>query len=155
MSESEVSAKVGNKVGFEGVSPILRVANLQASTDYYVQKLGFKLDWTTSTFNLVSRGRCGIFLSQDDQGHPGSWVWIGVEDAEELHEEYKVSGAKIRNPPTNFEWALEIQVEDLDGNVLRMGSEPRADEPIGAWLDMDGVRWAKTPQGDYIRVMEN
>ena len=34
-------------------------------------------------------------------------------------------GAPIRLPPTNFSWALEIQVEDPDGNVLRFGSEPR------------------------------
>jgi hypothetical protein len=28
-------------------------------------------------------------------------------------------------PPTNFPWALEMQVKDPDGNVLRIGSEPK------------------------------
>jgi hypothetical protein len=32
--------------------------------------------------------------------------------------------------PRNFEWAYEMRVEDLDGNVLRIGSEPRSDIPI-------------------------
>ena len=28
--------------------------------------------------------------------------------------------------PTNFSWALEMHVEDPDGNVLRLGSELRS-----------------------------
>lgn len=48
---------------------------------------------------------------------------------------------KIRHPPTNYSWALEMQVEDLDGNILRLGSDPRAGEPDGEWLDMYGNRW--------------
>jgi hypothetical protein len=46
------------------------------------------------------------------------WIWIGVQDALALHAQYVHSGAKIRNQPNNFEWALEMQIEDLDGNVL-------------------------------------
>jgi catechol 2,3-dioxygenase-like lactoylglutathione lyase family enzyme len=132
------------KVGFEGVNPILRVQNVAASIDYYVQKLGFKVDWQTPIFASVSRGRCGIFLSQGDQGHFGSWVWIGVEDAEALLSEYQAKGAKIRHPPTNYDWAYEMQVEDLDGNILRMGSDQKTDQPIGEWLDMDGGRWIQS-----------
>jgi predicted enzyme related to lactoylglutathione lyase len=48
-----------------------------------------------------------------------------VDDAEKLHEELKARGVAIRLPPTNFPWALEMQIEDPDGNVLRLGSEPR------------------------------
>jgi predicted enzyme related to lactoylglutathione lyase len=36
----------------------------------------------------------------------------------------KARGVKILLEPTNFPWALEFQVEDPDGNVLRFGSEP-------------------------------
>ncbi len=61
-----------------------------------------------------------MFLCQGDQGHPGSWVWISG-DVEAVYEEFRASGAKIRHPPTNYSWALEMQVEDLDGNVLRIG----------------------------------
>jgi len=107
-------------VGFEGVTPILRVRDMAASLDHYVRVLGFKVDWQSEYFASVTRGRCHIFLSYGDQGHPGGWVWIGVEDAAALQEEYKRTGAKIRNPPTNYQWAYEMQVEDIDGNVLRM-----------------------------------
>jgi hypothetical protein len=34
-----------------------------------------------------------------------------------------------------------MQIEDFDGNVLRIGSDPRPGEPGGEWLDMYGRRW--------------
>jgi catechol 2,3-dioxygenase-like lactoylglutathione lyase family enzyme len=147
MSPNETSTPA-----FEGVTPILRVQNLPASVDYYLQRLGFKLDWDGPHFASVSRGRCHIFLSQGDQGHPGSWVWIGVEDADALFAEYKANGAKLRHPPTNYQWAYEMQVEDFDGNILRLGSEPKSDQPIGEWLDMDGTRWTQSPDGEWKRA---
>jgi hypothetical protein len=64
-----------------------------------------------------------------------------VQDAATLFEQYKATGAKIRHPPTNYAWAYEMQVEDLDGNVLRMGSESKENESYGEWLDMDGKAW--------------
>ncbi len=148
MSNSETS----NAIIFEGVSPILRVQNLSASIDYYVHKLGFKIDWQGPGFGSVSRGRCHIFLSEGDQGNPGSWVWIGVEDAEALFNEYRIKEVKVRHPPTNYSWAYEMQVEDLDGNVLRLGSEPKSDQAVGEWLDMRGNRWAMASDGAWVRM---
>ncbi len=122
-------------VRFERVTPILRVENIEASIDYYVRILGFKVDWQYPYFASVSRGGCCLFLSQGDQGNPGTWIWIGVEDAEALFNEYRTSGAKIRHEPTNYEWAYEMRVEDPDGNILRFGSEPKESQPTGEWLD--------------------
>lgn len=145
-------APAKNAVGFEGVCPILRVKSVVAGVEYYVQKLGFTIDWQTPYFCSVSRGRCHIFLSEGDQGNPGSWVWIGVEDAEALFNEYQASGAKIRHPPTNYAWAYEMQVEDPDGNILRLGSDPKSDHPAGEWLDMHGNRWVLVPTGEWQRM---
>ena len=50
-----------------------------------------------------------------------------MDDVCRLHEELKARGVAIRLPPTNYPWALEMQIEDPDGNVLRLGSEPRDD----------------------------
>lgn len=138
--------------GFEGVTPILRVQNVRASIDYYVGALGFKVDWETPIFASVSRDRAHVFLSEGDQGNPGSWVWIGVTDAAALSDEYRRTGARIRHPPTNYPWAYEMQVEDIDGNVLRLGSEPLSDSACGEWLDMRGGLWAMTSAGEWTRV---
>jgi predicted enzyme related to lactoylglutathione lyase len=150
MSSTESAKPAG--VSFEGVNPILRVKDLSASIDYYVQFLGFTIDWQGSNFASVSRGRCHIFLSQGDQGQPGSWVWIGVEDADALLEEYRRTGAKIRHMPTNYPWAYEMQVEDLDGNVLRLGSDSKENEPTGEWFDMYLQRWVPLSQGEWRRA---
>jgi catechol 2,3-dioxygenase-like lactoylglutathione lyase family enzyme len=133
---------------FEGTQPILRVADLEASVRYYVDALGFRMDFLESIAS-VSRGGCALFLVQGDQGHPGSWVWVGVDDVDLVHAEYLRSGANIRQPPTNFPWACEMQVEDLDGNVLRLGSESRPHQPFGSWRDMHGGLWKQQSDGTW------
>jgi predicted enzyme related to lactoylglutathione lyase len=116
------------RVRFENSAPILRVENMPASLQFYVNALGFQnASWGNDNFTHISRDSAGIYLCQGGQGRGAAWIWIGVEDAEKLHEEYKARGVAIRLPPTNYPWALEMHVEDPDGNVLRMGSEPRTE----------------------------
>jgi catechol 2,3-dioxygenase-like lactoylglutathione lyase family enzyme len=150
MATTGVSSKQAIALG--GVTPVLRVADVEVSADYYVRVLGFEINFKTPGFVSVGRGRCNLFLCEGDQGHPGSWVWIDGKDVDQLYEEFKASGAKIRNPPTNYSWALEMQVEDLDGNVLRFGSDPRKGEPDGPWLDMYGDRWIRLPNGSHQKL---
>jgi catechol 2,3-dioxygenase-like lactoylglutathione lyase family enzyme len=140
------------RTAFECVTPILRVKSVTRSIDYYERKLGFRLDWRGPIFASVSRGKSAIFLSEGDQGHAGAWVWVGVSDCDAMLKEYRRTKAKIRHLPANYSWAYEMQVEDLDGNVLRMGSEPKAGKPIGEWLDMRGRRWAFTPERGWSRA---
>jgi uncharacterized glyoxalase superfamily protein PhnB len=45
---------------------------------------------------------------------------------EPIYDQLKARGVPIRMAPTNYPWALEMQVEDPDGNVLRLGSEPKS-----------------------------
>jgi len=117
----------------ESINPILLVSDMNASLNYYEKVLGFKrADWVTddSPFALVLRDGFGIYLSEDYEKHQRTWVWVGAEDIEPIYEEYKASGAKIRQAPTNYSWAYEMTVEDPDGHVLRIGSEPREGVPF-------------------------
>jgi hypothetical protein len=98
------------------------------------------------------RDKCNIFRSEGDQGHPGDWVWIGTGDIVPLWEEFPAKGAKLGHPPTNNEWAQEMQIEDPDGNVLRFGSDPLPNQTFGEWLDMNGVAWFKNPDGSFSKV---
>ena len=127
---------------FGSPMPVFRVQDVDASIAYYKDALGFELRWRAGdTFGCVVRDKCSIFLTNDNQSQPRMWVWIGVQDVRALHGDLVASGAKIRNPPNNFEWALEMQVEDLDGNVLRIGSDPEKEKPLRVWRDGDGIGW--------------
>ncbi len=92
MSDSRMGAATPSRVRFEGSQPILHVENMQASLRFYVDALGFEnASWGTDNFTSVSRDRAGIYLCRGDQGRGGAWAWIGVEDVEKLHEEYKLA----------------------------------------------------------------
>jgi hypothetical protein len=45
-----------------------------------------------------------------------------------------------------------MQIEDPDGNVLRIGSEAKPDRPVGPWRDMGGDLWDLNPDGAWVRV---
>ena len=117
-------------VGVECIIPILRVKSLQASISFYVDVLRFKVDWSTATMASVSRDGRAIMLCEGDQGQPGTWIWIGVEDIEPLFHELATKGMTIRQGPTNYRFAYEMRIEDPDGHVLRFGSEPKRDRPF-------------------------
>jgi catechol 2,3-dioxygenase-like lactoylglutathione lyase family enzyme len=113
-------------VRFEGAHPILRVENMEAALRFYVGVLGFKnVSWGNDEFTSVSRDGAAIYLCRGGQGRGGAWLWAGVEDVEVLYEDLKARGIPIRMAPTNFPWALEMHLEDPDGNVLRLGSDPK------------------------------
>ena len=110
------------RVRLEGSQAIFRVENIKIALRFYVDVLGFEnASWGTDEFTSISRDRAAIYLCRGAQGRGGAWIWIGVEDVEKLHEECRAREVTIRLPPTNYSWALEMQVEDPDGNVLRLG----------------------------------
>jgi predicted enzyme related to lactoylglutathione lyase len=125
---SSGNAKDPGTIGVECITPILSVRSVSSSIRYYVDVLGFAVDWggeDASEMASVSRDGHAIMLCQGGQGQPGTWIWIGVEDIEPLFERFQSQGAKVRQRPINHPWAYEMQIEDPDGHVLRFGSEPR------------------------------
>jgi catechol 2,3-dioxygenase-like lactoylglutathione lyase family enzyme len=91
------------RVRFEYIEPILRVENMAASIRFYVDLLGFEnARWGNDDFTRVSRDGQGIYFCRGSQGQGGAWVWIGVEDVETSHEEYRAPPVSVRLPPTNY-----------------------------------------------------
>jgi catechol 2,3-dioxygenase-like lactoylglutathione lyase family enzyme len=119
----------------ENVTPILRVEDVEASRRCYVETLGFALEWDADGMVAVSRDRKSTMLCEGGQGHPGTWLWIGVEDADAFFAEFLANDAHIRSPPQNLSWAYEFQVEDPDGHVLRFGAEPKPGPTDGTFRD--------------------
>ncbi len=117
--------KIGNTI------PVLPVRDLQRSITFYRETLGFKLDWGGAkgdTICSVSRDNRPIMLSQTDKIGSPAWVWMGADVA--LFELYRSKGVKVFQEPRNYTWAYEMKFEDIDGNILWLGSDPRKDQPL-------------------------
>jgi catechol 2,3-dioxygenase-like lactoylglutathione lyase family enzyme len=129
MSET-ASTKPASSARVECVIPILNVRDLAASLAFYLDVLGFRIDWRGRQMASVSRDGKAIMLCQGEQGGPGTWVWIGVEDVEPFYADLRARGdVKIVLEPTNYWWAFEFRIADPDGHVLRLGSDAKDDKP--------------------------
>lgn len=153
MSDPEGRATPSRPARFGAATPILRVADFDASVAYYVGVLGFELAWRDRRFGCVRRGDASLMLCQGSQGCGGTWAYVEVDDADALHAELRARGARIRHPPQTFPWgSRELHVFDPDGHVLRLGAESRPGDPLGEWLDEAGVRWQALPDGGWRQV---
>ena len=113
----------------ENTIPVLPVKDLSESIRFYTEVLGFKLDFSTAKVASVSRDGCGIMLDALRDQAGASWVWIGVRDAA-VFDDYRQKGVKVFQEPRNHPWAYEMKFEDMDGNVLWLGTESRSDLPF-------------------------
>jgi catechol 2,3-dioxygenase-like lactoylglutathione lyase family enzyme len=118
--------KTALPIRLENITPILHVSDMATSRAFYVGILGFKeAEWGDDNFTSIARDNTGIYLCRNGQGHPGTWIWMGFDgDIHRLHELLKVKGVKVRMAPTNFSYAMEMHIEDPDGHVLRLGTDP-------------------------------
>ena len=125
-----------NPIRIHHAIPILRVANLATSLDYYTRILGFAIPWQLPYYAAVRRGTCSIMLCEGGQGNPGTWIWAPISDADALYEEWLAAGANILQGPTNFPWgSREIQILDPDHHRLRFAADLKEGEPMGQFID--------------------
>lgn len=131
------------QVTIENTIPVLAVANVQASIDFYCDKLGFQSDWSgggeTPQIASVSRGGHAIMLQCREPLTSGC-VWIGLEGFESLWKRIRADGTiAVVERPTNQPWALEMKIEDPDGNILWFGTEPLEGVPFGQEPAQSGI----------------
>jgi catechol 2,3-dioxygenase-like lactoylglutathione lyase family enzyme len=109
----------------ESLIPILYSDDIRRSIAYYTGILGFpdKWEWEDPpTFGGVNWGDVRIFFCKQDQGHPGTWICINVENVDEYHTTIREKGAVILSPPEDKPWFMrEMLVRDPDGHVIRFG----------------------------------
>jgi predicted lactoylglutathione lyase len=111
--------------------PVLPVSDLATSVEFYSDILGFSLDWgdvQNDSVCSVSRDGRPIMLMKRPAPLPHTCVWIGLED-DSLFNEFRAKGVKVLQEPQNRPWAYEMRISDIDGNVLWLGTEPRAEAP--------------------------
>ena len=115
---------------FPQAVPEIPVANIDKAAEYYVNALGFQLDWHSKQDGIagISQGDSRIFLTDAPfREHHGNIapvvVWLNLkskQDVDELYHRWQQAGAKILAEPEDKPWNLrEFTVADLEGNQLR------------------------------------
>ena len=126
------------EITFQAV-PILRIFDEARAREFYVDYLGFTVDWehrfepSLPLYMQVSRGGMSLHLS----GHhgdctPGSAVYIRTTGIKELHAEltsknYPNLRPGLEHAPWN---SLEMELTDPFGNRLRFGEPLPVAHPV-------------------------
>lgn len=110
------------------VMPTLRIADYARSKEFYVDGLGFQIDWEHRfephfpVFMQVSRDEMAFFLTE----HKGDCSFGGllhlyVPDVDAWHAEFVSRGVAVHEPPNQSLPGLrDMTIIDPDGNKLRI-----------------------------------
>ena len=123
---------------FPSPVPEIPAANVDRAASYYVNTLGFALDWGDDQGGIagISRGCCRLFVTnrlfRESHGNAGPVVfWLNLDSkarVDELFLEWKSAQAKIVSEPEDKPWKLrEFEAADLDGNLIRVFYDFRLD----------------------------
>lgn len=115
-------------ISFNRTIPILRMFSEEKAREFYVDYLGFKVDWegrfeeNTPLYMQVSRGNLVFHLSEHyGDGTPGAAVYVAMQGVREFHEEISAKKYKYYRPDvvrTQWNtWAMDLL--DPFGNKLR------------------------------------
>lgn len=116
------------------ISPILSVADIEASITFYTEKLGFTHEWSMTdennkpTFSCVKLGDAEVmlgvlegFVEEADRDRLGKGVQLFIRlpqeiDVDALYTQAKTSGATIARELETRDWGERtFSVKDLDG----------------------------------------
>lgn len=109
---------------------VLAVQNLEISTRYYIDVLGFTKDpidaagWSFLTRDSfrVMLGECANEPPAGDLGDHSYFAYWNIEGVDELFEEFRAKGALILTKPTDKPWGLrEFTLKTPDGHRIACG----------------------------------
>jgi catechol 2,3-dioxygenase-like lactoylglutathione lyase family enzyme len=119
-------------IEFIEVVPILRMFDVAKAREFYVDFLGFKVDWehrfepNAPLYMQVSRGKLALHLSEHHgDGTPGTAVYVPMKDIDALHAELSAKTYKYNRPGIcDQSWGMrEMTVNDPFGNTIRFGEQ--------------------------------
>ena len=116
---------------FPAAVPEVPAANVDEAAAYYVQTLGFTLDWGGDEGGIagISRGKCRLFVTnrsfREHYGNTGPILfWLNLDskaEVDELFAAWKAANARIVSVPEDKPWKLrEFIAADPDGNLIRV-----------------------------------
>jgi catechol 2,3-dioxygenase-like lactoylglutathione lyase family enzyme len=133
------SYRLCQEVGIvQNVYPTLRITDYDAARAFYVDTLGFQIDWEHRfepgfpVFMHISRDGLALYLSQHRGAGPaGGLVYLYVPDVDAWYREFSAKGVRLIHPPEDQRWGTrEMVLTDPDGNRLNISTRLRADTTV-------------------------
>ncbi|MFZ0667891.1 MAG: VOC family protein [Acidimicrobiales bacterium] len=116
------------------VAPGLPTTDMARTVEHY-GRLGFifsapgSQSVTDACFSIAQRDGIELHfaLKEDhDPARTAMWIYVGVEDADEIGAEFAAAGVEVRRPPHDTDYKMrELAYIDPDGNMLLFGSPQR------------------------------
>lgn len=110
------------------VKPVFRIFDYQKAIEFYVDFLGFKIDWenrgddgNAPVYMQISRGDVTLHLSEHHgDGCPGANVFVELKDVKEYNKELLDKKYKYNRPGVDdTEWGfITMTVNDPFGNRI-------------------------------------
>lgn len=118
--------------------PIFGIADYQTAINFYLDLLGFKIDWehrftpTDPIYMQVSRNGLILHLSENKRYGNKAIIFVETRNIKEFHRELadKNPAFKIQNIAITKWQALQLEIEDPFGNLLRFNQA--IEENIGS-----------------------
>ena len=118
------------------IAPQFFTTDIQATLDYYREKLGFQCLGTwhnPPVYAIVARDLHAIHfrLAQPPTPNPDKYAdelleaYLFIQDADALYAEYAARGVEFTRGLANMPWhSREFVVKDCDGRLLAFGANP-------------------------------
>jgi catechol 2,3-dioxygenase-like lactoylglutathione lyase family enzyme len=118
----------GDKNPPQRVMPTLRITDYSRSRQFYVDGLGFQVDWEHRfepgfpVFMQVSRDGLAFFLTEHTGDCPfGALIHLYVPDVDAWFDELRHKGVRVQDPPNEgLQGLRSMTVVDPDGNKVHI-----------------------------------
>ncbi len=115
-----------SEITLKGI-PTLRILDYQEAIDFYIQALGFRIDWehrfgpNEPVYMQISRNGLTLHLSENKRFRTGVIVFVESKNLNELYSDLNARQNKITlTKPERTNWqTIQMQIEDPFGNLLR------------------------------------
>lgn len=136
-----------------GVAPLILVYDVQASVDFYCQKVGFTLVTHAPDFTWVLLRLNGVDLMMEpkyakgqtpDVAHHRDFVlYFGCSNVDEAYQRLRAHGVECNEPRIASYGMKQLYFSDPDGHLLCF-QFPATDEWFDAWQKWYGKDFRKT-----------
>lgn len=111
--------------GFRGVIPVLPVADIDATLNYYRDVLGYSVEGRHQdasgqvVFGSVLCGQANLYLSKTNEPIVANHCYVFADEVDDLCATFKARGARIVDEPMDMPWGYrQFTLQDLNAHIF-------------------------------------